>query len=370
LISLAGPGEPCRQTRGSFNAMRIAQVSPLIEAVPPLLYGGTERVVSSLTEQLVAVGHEVTLFASADSQTNARLVACAPSALRLEPRSVDPLPHYMLMLEQIRRRAKDFDLIHFHIDYLHFPLMRELSIPHLTTRHGRQDLWDLDPLFAAYPDMPLVSISDSQRQPRPDANWVTTVYHGLPRHRFGWSRTGGDYLAFVGRFSPEKRVDRAIEIAERAGRELVIAAKVDKADHEYFETCIKPLLNRPHVRFVGEVGDAGKIELLCGAAALLFPIDWPEPFGLAMIEAMACGTPVVAWRCGSVPEVVEDGVTGRVVDTLDDAVAAVEDVATYDRAAVRRRFEHRFSADRMVHDYLAAYEQVIDTASSSISSAA
>ncbi|HEX5766342.1 MAG TPA: glycosyltransferase, partial [Woeseiaceae bacterium] len=238
--------------------MRIAQVSPLIESVPPLLYGGTERVVSSLTEQLVAVGHDVTLFASADSQTNAHLVACAPSALRLEPRSIDPWPHYMMMLEQIRRRAKEFDLIHFHIDYLHFPLMRELAIPHLTTRHGRQDLWDLAPLFAAYPDMPLVSISDSQRRAQPEGNWVGTVYHGLPRQRFRWSRSGGDYLVFLGRVSPEKRVDRAIEIAERSGRELVIAAKVDKADHEYFETCIKPVLNRPFVRFVGEVGDAGK----------------------------------------------------------------------------------------------------------------
>jgi glycosyltransferase involved in cell wall biosynthesis len=350
--------------------MRIAQVSPLIESVPPLLYGGTERVVSSLTEQLVAVGHDVTLFASADSQTNAHLVACAPSALRLEPRSIDPWPHYMMMLEQIRRRAKDFDLIHFHIDYLHFPLMRELAIPHLTTRHGRQDLWDLEPLFAAYPDMPLVSISDSQRRAQPHGNWVATVYHGLPHQRFRWSRTGGNYLAFLGRISPEKRVDRAIEIAEQAGRELVIAAKVDKADHEYFETCIKPLLDRPFVRFVGEVGDAGKADLLAGAAALLFPIDWPEPFGLAMIESMACGTPVIAWRCGSVPEVVDDGVTGQVVDSLEEAVAAVDNVACLDRTQVRRRFEERFSAERMVEDYLAVYEQVIDAASSSISSAA
>ena len=350
--------------------MRIAQVSPLIESVPPLLYGGTERVVSSLTEQLVAVGHDVTLFASADSQTNAHLVACAPSALRLEPRSIDPWPHYMMMLEQIRRRAKEFDLIHFHIDYLHFPLMRELAIPHLTTRHGRQDLWDLAPLFAAYPDMPLVSISDSQRRAQPQGNWVATVYHGLPRQRFRWSRSGGDYLVFLGRVSPEKRVDRAIEIAERAGRELVIAAKVDKADHEYFETCIKPLLNRPFVRFVGEVGDAGKAELLAGAAALLFPIDWPEPFGLAMIESMACGTPVIAWRCGSVPEVVDHGVTGHVVDSLEEAVAAVDTVACFDRVKVRRRFEERYCAERMVEDYLAVYEQAIATASSSISSAA
>jgi glycosyltransferase involved in cell wall biosynthesis len=275
----------------------------------------------------------------------------------------------MLMLEQLRRRAQSFDLIHFHIDYLHFPLMRELRLPHITTRHGRQDLWDLEPLFAAYPDMPLVSISDSQRAPQPIANWVATVYHGLPRDRFCFS-PGGDYLAFLGRVSPEKRVDRAIEIAAQAGRELVIAAKVDRADHEYFETCIRPLLDRPGVRFIGEVGDTGKVELLGGAAALLFPVDWPEPFGLAMIEAMACGTPVVAWNCGSVPEIVDDGVTGRVVSSLEEAVAAVQEVAAFDRGAVRRRFEQRFTEERMVQDYLAVYEQVIRTAASSISTAA
>jgi len=350
--------------------MRIAQVSPLIESVPPLLYGGTERVVSSITEQLVAVGHNVTLFASADSQTNAHLVACAPSALRLEPRSIDPLPHYMLMLEQIRRRADQFDLIHFHIDYLHFPLMRKLPVPHVTTRHGRQDLWDLEPLFAAYPDMPLASISDSQRQPQPHANWVATVYHGLPREKYSLSRRGGDYLVFLGRLSPEKRVDRAIEIARRAGRELVIAAKVDKADQEYFESCVRPLLARPGVRYVGEVGDRGKVELLGGAAALLFPIDWPEPFGLAMIEAMACGTPVIAWRCGSVPEVVDDGVTGRIVDSIDEAVVAVDEVPAFDRGAVRRRFEERFSAERMVDDYLTIYELAVSAAATAMSSAA
>jgi len=369
LISLAGPGDPRRQTRGSLKAMRIAQVSPLIESVPPLLYGGTERVVSNITEQLVVLGHDVTLFASADSQTNAHLVACAPSALRLEPRSIDVLPHYMLMLEQIRRSAHHFDLIHFHIDYLHFPLMRQLAVPHVTTRHGRQDLWDLEPLFAAYPDMPLVSISDNQRQPQPNANWVATVYHGLPREKYSLSG-GDDYLVFLGRVSPEKRVDRAIEIAKRAGRELVIAAKVDKADRGYFESCVRPLLGRPGIRFVGEVDDSGKVELLGGAAALLFPIDWPEPFGLAMIEAMACGTPVIAWRCGSVPEVVDDGVTGRIVDSIDEAVAAVDDVTALDRSAVRRRFEERFSAERMVDDYLTVYELAVSAATTAMSSAA
>ncbi|HUF22463.1 MAG TPA: glycosyltransferase family 4 protein [Burkholderiales bacterium] len=347
--------------------MRIAQVSPIIESVPPLLYGGTERVVSTITEQLVPLGHDVTLFASADSRTSARLIPCSPRALRLDPRSVDPLPHYMMMLDQVRRHAHQFDLIHFHIDYVHFPLMRELPVPHVTTRHGRQDLWDLDPLFAAYGHMPLVSISDSQRRPHPDANWVATVYHGLSFERDAYAHGSGGYLAFLGRVSPEKRLDRAIEIASMAKRELVIAAKVDRADHEYFETCIKPLLDRPNVRFVGEVGDAGKVELLGGAVALLFPIDWPEPFGLAMIEAMACGTPVIGWNCGSVPEIIDDGVTGRIVESMEGAIAAVNEVASYDRLTVRRRFEERFSAERMVRDYLQVYEQLAGADAASIS---
>jgi glycosyltransferase involved in cell wall biosynthesis len=350
--------------------MRIAQIAPLIESVPPRLYGGTERVVSYLTEELVRQGHDVTLFATGDSETHAALVPCVRSALRLEPRSETALPHYMLMLEQIRRQRHQFDLAHFHIDYLHYPLMREMALPHVTTLHGRQDLWDLEPLFEEYSDMPVVSISDSQRTPVASANWVGTVYHGMPRDLLPFAPTGGDYLAFVGRISAEKRVDRAIDIATRAGRELVIGAKVDKADREYFETDIKPLLARPNVRFIGEVSDREKAELLGGALALLFPIDWPEPFGLTMIEAMACGTPVLAWHCGSVPEIVMDGVSGRIVESVYQAVAAIDELAVMDRRLVRDCFEHRFSVERMASDYLAVYERLVDRYVSSVNTAA
>lgn len=350
--------------------MRIAQIAPLIESVPPRLYGGTERVVSYLTEELVRQGHHVTLFASADSVTNAELVPCSPSALRLEPRSVTALPHYMLMFEHLRRKALNFDLLHFHIDYLHYPLMREMEIPHLTTLHGRQDLWDLEPLFDEYTDMPVVSISDSQRSPIREANWIGTVYHGLPRDLLPFSRRGGDYLAFVGRICPEKRVDRAIEIATKAGRELRIAAKIDVADRDYFETHIRHLLDRPNVRFIGEVNDAEKAQLLAGALALLFPIDWPEPFGLTMIEAMSCGTPVLAWRCGSVPEIVTDGVTGRIVETIDEAAAAIDELAAVDRRKIRDCFERRFCVERMTADYVALYNQLVSDSASSVSTAA
>ncbi len=350
--------------------MRIAQIAPLIESVPPRLYGGTERVVSYLTEELVRQGDDVTLFATGDSITRANLVACTDSALRLEPRCETPLPHYMRMLEEVRRRRHDFDLVHFHIDYLHFPLMREMRLPHVTTLHGRQDLWDLEPLFAEYEDMPLVSISDSQRAPVAHANWVGTVYHGLPRDLLPFSPDGGDYLAFVGRISPEKRVDRAIDIATRADRELVIAAKVDRADRDYFETDIKPLLNNPNVRYIGEVNDREKTELLGGALALLFPIDWPEPFGLTMIEAMSCGTPVIAWHCGSVPEIIADGVSGRIVESIYEAVAAVDEVATFNRRLVRDCFEHRFSVERMASDYKALYERLADRHVPSVHTAA
>jgi glycosyltransferase involved in cell wall biosynthesis len=350
--------------------MRIAQIAPLIESVPPRLYGGTERVVSYLTEQLVQQGHDVTLFASADSQTTARLVACAPAALRLEPRSTDPMPHYMLMLEQVRRNARMFDLMHFHIDYLHFPLIRELQLPTLTTLHGRQDIWDLQPLFREYSDIPLASISHSQQTPLPMANWVATVYHGLPRELLPYSSTGGKYLVFLGRLCQEKRVDRAIDIATRAGRELVIAAKVDKADRAHFESCIKPLLRRSNVRFIGEVNEREKGELLRGALALLFPIDWPEPFGLTMIESLSCGTPVVAWHCGSVPEIIKDGATGRVVNSIYEAVTAVDEVASLDRAMIRETFERRFSAERMAADYVAVYERLARVRASSVHPAA
>ncbi|MFQ5774377.1 MAG: glycosyltransferase family 4 protein [Kiloniellaceae bacterium] len=340
--------------------MKIAQVSPLIESVPPKFYGGTERIVSYLTEELVRQGHEVMLFASGDSQTSAELVPCSPKALRLDPRVHDPFPHYMLMLEQIRRRADDFDILHFHIDYLHYPLFRDIASRTVTTQHGRLDLADLQPLFAEFEDMPLVSISDRQRQPLPSARWVATVYHGLPPDLHSFSEAGANgYLAFLGRICPEKRPDRAIEIARRTGIELKIAAKVDKVDRAYFEEVVRPLLDDPLVEFVGEIGEERKTEFLGGARALLFPIDWPEPFGLVMIEAIACGTPVIAWRCGSVPEVIDQGVNGFVVDSIDGAVAALEKVDSIDRRGVRRGFEARFTVERMARNYLRVYESLV-----------
>ena len=339
--------------------MKIAQISPLIESVPPKLYGGTERIVSYLTEELVRQGHEVTLFASGDSLTEAELVSCSPEALRLDPRMRDPLPHYMMMLEQVRRRADDFDVLHFNIDYLHLPLIRNLRRRTLTTMHGRVDLPDLQPLFAEFDDVPLVSISADQRRPL-SARWVATVYHGLPPDLYSFSDAGRHgYLAFLGRICPEKRPDRAIEIAKRAGCELKIAAKVDPIDRAYFEAVVRPLLDDPHIEFVGEIGESEKQAFLGGAKAVLFPIDWPEPFGLVMIEAMACGTPVVAWRCGSVPEVVAEGVTGFIVDGIEEATAAVDRIGSVDRKGVRRRFEARFTAGRMARDYLRVYESLV-----------
>jgi len=335
--------------------MRIAQVSPLIESVPPKLYGGTERIVSYLTEELVRQGHDVVLFASGDSRTAADLVACCPEALRLA-RVQDTMPHNVLQLEQVRKRAGDFDILHFHCDYLHFPLARTMACPSVTTMHGRLDLPDYPPLFSEFRDMPLVSISDNQRQPLA-ARWVRTVYHGLPADLYAFDANGsGGYLAFLGRISPEKRCDRAIEIAIRAGLELKIAAKVDKTDQDYFDTVIRPLLKSPYVDFIGEIGEAEKQAFLGGARALLFPIDWPEPFGLVMIEAMACGTPVIAWRHGSVPEVIDEGLTGFIVDSIDAAANAVERIGQLNRQQVRRRFEARFTAERMARDYVKVYE--------------
>jgi glycosyltransferase involved in cell wall biosynthesis len=343
------------------TVVRIAQVAPLYESVPPKLYGGTERIVSYLTEELVRQGHDVTLFASGDSQTKAKLVSAYPNALRLDTSCIDQLTHHFLMLEEVYRRAGDFDLIHFHIDYLHFPLSRRLLDAHVTTLHGRLDIPDLQPLYREYAEMPVVSISNAQRTPLPWINWQATVYHGLPHHGlFTFRGRPGDYLAFIGRISPEKRVDRAIEIAQRAGMRLKIAAKVDRADRDYYRETIEPLIRRagPRVEFLGELGGQAKDEFLGGAYALLFPIDWPEPFGLVMIEAMACGTPVIAWRCGSVPEVMQDGVTGFVVDNLDDAVRAVGRVAELSRARCRQVFEERFTAARMARDYLAVYRRL------------
>jgi glycosyltransferase involved in cell wall biosynthesis len=339
--------------------MRIAQVAPLIESVPPTGYGGTERVVSYLTEELVRQGHEVTLFASGDSATSARLVPVTPRALRLAEDVVDPVAHQVVELERVAAQAGRFDVIHWHLDYFPFPMARRLAIPHVTTLHGRLDIPDLQPVYDEFRDMPVVSISDDQRAPLPQANWAGTVHHGLPPDEFTPSRDAGDYLVFLGRISPEKRADRAVEVARRAGMPLRIGAKVDVVDVTYFEETIEPLLVNDHVEWVGEVAGREKADLLRGAAALLFPIDWAEPFGLVMIEAMACGTPVIAYRSGSVPEVVDDGVTGFIVESIDASVEAVQRLGELDRATVRRRFDERFTAERMVHDYLAIYERLL-----------
>ena len=339
--------------------MKIAQIAPLAESVPPRLYGGTERVVSYLTEELVRLGHDVTLFASGDSQTSARLVACAPRALRLDPNVKDPLPHHLLMIERVRSRAHEFDVLHFHMEHVHLPLFRPLARKCVTTMHGRLDLPDLPALYREFDDMPLVSISNAQRRALPHANWVATVYHGLPEPVCPYNPAPrGGYLAFIGRVSPEKGIERAIEIAKRAQMRLRIAAKVDRAEEEYWRARVAPLLSHPLIEFLGEVGEADKPAFLGNATALLFPIDWPEPFGLAMVEAMSCGTPVIAWPHGSVPEVVEHGVTGLVVDSIEAAVAAVGEARRLDRGELRRRFDERFSAARMAHDYLAVYRNL------------
>jgi glycosyltransferase involved in cell wall biosynthesis len=350
--------ESAHPRQSTTTPMRIGQIAPLYERVPPLLYGGTERVVSYLTEELVRQGHDVTLFASGDSITQARLVPCSERSLRLDGRIVDPLAHHFLLLEEVFARAAEFDVLHFHVDYLHFPLSRRNHTPHLTTLHGRLDMVDLYPLYRKFGDVPVVSISRAQRQPLPWINWQGTVYHGLPADLYRPSAAHGDYLLFLGRISPEKRVDRAVEIARRSGRRLKVAAKVDAVDRKYFRK-IESLLNQPHVECVGEVGESEKQELLENAYALLFPIDWPEPFGLVLIEAMACGTPVIAYRCGAVPEIVEDGVTGFIVDNLDAAVNAVEEIARLDRVLCRSRFDERFSAARMAADYLKIYERLL-----------
>jgi glycosyltransferase involved in cell wall biosynthesis len=339
--------------------MKIAQVAPLYESVPPKYYGGTERVVSYLTEELVRQGHEVTLFASGDSITQARLLAACPRSLRLDNQCVDQLAHHMVLLEQVFRQASAFDIIHFHIDYLHFPLSVRQRIPHVTTLHGRLDLPDLIPLYQAFPSMPVVSISNSQRLPLPWLHWQGTVYHGLPTGLYSSQETPGTYLALMGRISPEKGVDRAIAIAQRVGMPLKIAAKVDRVDREYFQEAIRPLLDNALVEYIGEISDNDKGAFLGGASALLFPIDWPEPFGLVMIEALACGTPVLAYRRGSVPEVIEDGVTGWIVEDVEAAVQAVARLSTISRAHCRQVFEERFSASRMAQDYVRIYQRIL-----------
>ncbi len=339
--------------------MRIAQVAPLYESVPPRCYGGTERVVSYLTEELVKMGHEVTLFASGDSVTRAELVGACPEALRLNGKCVDPLSHHVLMLERVVGSAERFDILHFHIDYLHFPLARRLNTPSVTTLHGRLDVADYKPIFSEFRDIPLVSISCSQRAPLSFANWKGTVYHGIPEDLYTPGDGSGGYLAFVGRLSPEKRPDRAIKIARRSGMPIKMAAKVDRVDKDYFDEVVKPLLKEPGVEYVGEIGEKDKRDFLAGAYALLFPIDWPEPFGLVMIESMACGTPVVAWHNGSVPEVVDHGVTGYVVDSVDEAVDAVEKAEGLDRRTIREVFEKRFTSERMARQYVEIYERLI-----------
>jgi glycosyltransferase involved in cell wall biosynthesis len=345
--------------------MKIAQIAPLIESVPPRLYGGTERIVSYLTEELVTLGHQVTLFASGDSITAADLVPCVPQALRLDVSVRDPIPYYMLMLDRVKRMADEFDVVHFHIDQLHFPLFRTIAARTVTTLHGRQDLADLLPLYRGFSEMPLVSISNDQRRPIPNANFAATIYHGLPLNLHRPSATPCDnYVAFLGRISPEKRPDRAIAIARALGVPLKMAAKVDRADEAYFRAEIEPLLRGPGVEFIGEINEHQKTQFLGDARALLFPVDWPEPFGLSMIEAMACGTPVLAFRRGSVPEIIDEGITGAIVGTVDEAIAALPGVMALDRKKVRQRFEQRFSATRMAKDYVGVYRSLLESPNS------
>lgn len=351
----------------AVSTLRIALISPLYEAVPPRLYGGTERIVAALANALIELGHDVTLFACADADTDARLVATRDRSIRLDPHPLkSDVAAHLAMLDEVRERAGSFDLLHFHIDLIHFPFFEHMAGRTLTTLHGRLDLKDLADVYERWPQYPLVSISDNQRLPLSTANWLGTVYHGLCPRKFKLcARPQDDYLAFIGRISPEKRVDRAIAIAQRAGMRLKIAAKVDAADRVYFKDVVEPLLDAPGVEFIGEIGDADKSEFLGNARALLFPIDWPEPFGLAMIEAMACGTPVIAWNCGSVPEVVEPGVTGVIVDSEDAAVAALKTSHKFDRPRIRRVFERRFSAQAMASRYVALYRQLLDYAPAS-----
>ncbi|PLQ00330.1 glycosyltransferase family 4 protein [Cupriavidus pauculus] len=342
--------------------MRIAQISPLAERCPPRLYGGTERIVSYLTEELVRQGHEVTLFASGDSTTRAKLISCCDVALRLGTKMRDPLPYYMMMLDDIRARASEFDVLHFHIDMLHYPLLKNLPSRAVTTLHGRLDLADLQPFYSRFPHFPLVSVSTAQRRPMPSVNWAGTVLHGLPKDLLPYhAKPKGGYLAFLGRISPEKRPDYAIDIASRSGLPLKIAAKVDDVDRAYWEETIRPLLAAyPLAEYIGEISEHEKAEFLGNARALLFPIAWPEPFGLVMIEAMACGTPVIAFACGSVCEVIEPGVSGFIVQNVAEAVVAVKHLSTLSRPGVRAAFEARFTAERMAHDYVSIYESLAE----------
>src|SRR6201990_2502842 len=344
--------------------MRIAQVAPLTEAVPPKLYGGTERVVHWLTEELVALGNDVTLFASGDSRTSAKLHATWPRALRLDGSVRDRNALHMVMLERVRRKCDDeeYDFLHFHLDYYPFSLFSRQPTPFVTTLHGRLDLPEHQPVFTTFSDMPVISISNAQRRPAPQANFIRTVYHGLPEHLLTPQPVTPGYLAVLGRIAPEKGVDRAIKIAIRCGIPLKIAAKVDRTDQDYYDATIRPLMDHPLVEFIGEIGDHEKPKFLSGAIGLLVPIDWPEPFGLVMIEAMACGTPVIAYNRGSVPEIIDEGLTGFIVEDETSAVAAVGRLSNLNRDAIRKQFEGRFTARRMPLDYLAAYRSLTETA--------
>jgi glycosyltransferase involved in cell wall biosynthesis len=340
--------------------MHIAQIAPLTEAIPPKLYGGTERVVSWLTEELISLGHEVTLFASGDSVTSARLDAIWPRALRLDGSVRDPNALHMVMLERVYQRAADFDFLHFHLDYYPFSLFSRQPTPFVTTLHGRLDLPEHQPVFDAFPAAPVVSISNSQRRPLSQANWVRTVLHGLPERLLVPKLIKPSYFAFLGRIAPEKGIDRAIRIAQHCGVKLKVAAKVDNTDREYFDEQIEPMIKSSGAEYIGEINDTDKSEFLSGAIALLVPIDWPEPFGLVMIEAMACGTPVIAFNRGSVPEVIDDGVTGFIVEDINGAIGAVDRLGHLSREKIRQRFEERFTARRMAQDYLSVYRSLSD----------
>jgi glycosyltransferase involved in cell wall biosynthesis len=342
-------------TLRKVNSMHIAQIAPLTEAIPPKLYGGTERVVSWLTEELIALGHEVTLFASGDSQTSAKLEAVWPRALRLDGAVRDPNALHMMMLERVYQRSGDFDVLHFHLDYYPFSLFARQATPFVTTLHGRLDLPEHQPVFDTFNTVPVVSISNSQRRPLPQAHWVRTVHHGLPERLLMPKSIKPSYFAFLGRIAPEKGIDRAIRIAQHCGMPLKVAAKVDRADQDYYDEQIKPMIKAANVEYIGEIADKDKSEFLSGAVTLLVPIDWPEPFGLVMIEAMACGTPVIAFNRGSVPEVIDDGLTGFIVEDINGAIGAVDRLDHLSRAKIRRHFEQRFTARRMAQDYLSVY---------------
>ena len=340
--------------------MKIAQVSPLYESVPPKMYGGTERVVHFLTEELVRQGHEVTLFASKDSVTTAKLVSCCERALRLDTGCLDQLAPHVLQLEMVQQMIDEFDIIHYHIDHIHFPLVRRAETPSLTTIHGRMDIPEYKNLYKEFDDIPLASISHSQRRPLPNARWIGNVYHGLPEDLYHFRENEGKYLAFLGRISPEKGIDRAIGIAKQAGIPLKVAAKVGKADEDYYQKEIKPLMQDPLIEFIGEIGEHEKNDFLGNAIATLFPINWPEPFGLVMTESMACGTPVIAYANGSVNEIIDDGKSGYIIESQEEALKAIRQLHKIDRKECRKTFERRFSVKRMTEDYISIYEQQVN----------